>query len=144
VRGIAFTGCEKTHALYQAREAAGNPTKVPKRRVRATQDTRFADFQPSLRDYLPSIRLPRIASWAKFSRPFGTFVEFFRGLFSRAEPRAPHIWPGVGEMWEFSDAARECRLRLKISGLIAVNSHIWPKTGQIWGTLVRGKERSAV
>jgi hypothetical protein len=26
----------------------------------------------------------------------------------------------------------------------SVNSHIWPKTGQIWGTLVRGKERSAV
>src|ERR1700722_12880349 len=33
-------------------------------------------LQPSLRDYPSSIRLPRITSWAKVSRPFGTFVSF--------------------------------------------------------------------
>jgi hypothetical protein len=44
----------------------------------------LAEFQPSLRDYLSSINLPRITSWAKFSRPFGTFTDFFRSLFSRA------------------------------------------------------------
>jgi len=41
-------------------------------------------FQPSLRDYSSSISRPRIASWAKFSRPYGTFFEFFRDLYGLA------------------------------------------------------------
>jgi hypothetical protein len=41
-------------------------------------------FQPSLRDWIDWSHLPRTASWASVSRPFGTLMESFRGLFSRS------------------------------------------------------------
>jgi hypothetical protein len=37
--------------------------------------------------------------------------------------------------------ALECRSRLRISDLSAVNSHISPKEGEIWGTLVGVKDK---
>jgi hypothetical protein len=58
---------------------------VPQGRLKAARNIELAEFQPSLRDYSSSINLPRITSWAKFSRPFGTFSDFFRSLCS------PHV-----------------------------------------------------
>jgi hypothetical protein len=56
--------------------------------------------------------------------------------------RVPHIWPGFGQMWEFTDLALEV-LRHNRHRCASIRSfHIWPKLGQIWGTLVRGKETS--
>jgi hypothetical protein len=53
---------------------------VPKGRLKAAQNMELAEFQPSLRDYSSSINLPRITSWAKFNRPFGTFADFLSKL----------------------------------------------------------------
>src|ERR1700761_6562744 len=48
-----------------------------------TAERRSTGFQPSLTGLDPSRSVnPGLASWATFSRPFGTCTEFFRNLFS--------------------------------------------------------------
>jgi hypothetical protein len=70
----------------QAEAGAESPSFLASTaRLKACPDTKHSRFQPSLRDCSSSVSRPRIASWAKFSRPFGTFVAFSAG--SKVVPR---------------------------------------------------------
>src|SRR5271156_5130478 len=54
--------------------------RVPQGRLKVFEDCIAAHLQSSLRDFSTLESLPRTASWAKFSRPFGTDVCFHARL----------------------------------------------------------------
>jgi hypothetical protein len=60
---------------------------VPKGRLKVVQDLQAAYFQPSLRDWVVFKSNPGLASWAKFSRPFGT--EFRNGILTQTLKPVP-------------------------------------------------------
>jgi hypothetical protein len=50
--------------------------RVPEGRLKATQDAALADFSRPFGTTRTAYGHPGLASWAKFSRPFRTFVSF--------------------------------------------------------------------